>query len=79
MEDEPAKCGEVQYLVNHRRYNGRNLQQAKELNPGSTVSEAVGKCTSESKAFTKVQCADEAVVVMKLKPVKASNRLEDKT
>jgi hypothetical protein len=27
----------------------------------------------------KVQCADETIVVMKLKPVKASNRLEGKT
>lgn len=77
--DEPANDGEVQYLVNHRRYNGRNLKQAEELNPGSTVSEAVGKGTSESKAFIKVQCAEEVVVVIKLKPVKASNRLEDKT
>lgn len=77
--DEPAISGEVLYLVNHIRYNGRTLQQAEKLNPGSTVSEAVDKCTSESKAFVKVQCADETKVVMKLKPVKASNRLEGKT
>ena len=79
MVDEPATKGEVRYLADHRRYNGRNLQQAEELNPGSTVSEAVGQCTSKSKALIKVQCADEVVVVMKLKPEKASNRLEDKT
>ena len=77
--DEPAASGEIQYLVNHVRYNGRTLQRAEELNLGSTVSEAVDKCTSESKAFGKVQCADETIVVMKLKPVKASNRMEGKT
>lgn len=77
--DESAISDEVRYLVNLIRYNGHNLQQAKELTPGSTVLGAVDACTSESKACRKVQCAYEVVVVMKLKPVKASNRLEDKT
>mgnify|MGYP007117042496 CR=1 FL=1 len=79
MVDELAKSSEVPYLVNHIRYNGQTLQQVEELNHGNTVSEAVSKCTSESKALMKVQCADEIVVVIKSKPVKASNRLEDKT
>lgn len=35
----------------HRRYNGHNLQQAKELTPGSTVFDAVDERTSESEAY----------------------------
>jgi len=54
-------------------------QQAKQLNPGSTVSEAVKSIASESKEWRKVQYADEVIVVMKPKPRKAGNRLEDKT
>ena len=63
----------------HIRYNGHNLQQAEELNPGSTVSKAVNVCTSESKTYVKVQCAYEVIVVIKPEPMKASNRMEDKT
>ena len=77
--DESAISDEVRYLVNLIRYNGHNLQQARELTPGSTVLEAVGTCTSESKACMKVQCAYEVIVVMKPEPVKASNRPEGKT
>lgn len=54
-------------------------QQAKQLNLGSAVLEAVKSISSESKRWRRVQYADEVIVVIKPEPEKAGNRLEDKT
>ena len=54
-------------------------QQTKQLNLGSTVSEAVNLFTNESKVWIKVQYTDKIVVVNKPKPEKVGNSLQEKT